>query len=182
MRAFLGISVSDELKRKILEIQKKFSDFDIKFVEPENLHFNLKFFREINDEQTEKLKKILEETAKKYEPFEIEIKGLGVFPSKTYIRVIWVGVKEGFNTITSMAESIQDSIESVGFLREEKFVPHLTLGRVRTARNKEELKSLIEELEDIEIGKMKVDAIRLFRSKLSQAGPVYDEVFGINLS
>jgi 2'-5' RNA ligase len=182
MRAFLGISIPDELKRKILEIQKKFSDFDIKFVEPENLHFNLKFFREINDEQTEKLKKILEETAKKYEPFEIEIKGLGVFPSKTYIRVIWVGVKEGFNTITSMAESIQDSIESVGFLREEKFVPHLTLGRVRTARNKEELKSLIEELEDIEIGKMKVDAIRLFRSKLSPHGPVYEEVFNVKLS
>jgi len=182
MRAFLGISVPDELKRKILEVQKKFSNFDIKFVEPENLHFNLKFFRDISDEQVEGLKKILEGIAQKYEPFEIEIKELGVFPSKNYIRVIWVGVKEGFNTITSMAESIQDSIETIGFLREEKFVPHLTLGRIRTARNKEELKILIEELENIEIGKMKVDAIRLFRSKLSPAGPVYDEVFNVKLS
>jgi 2'-5' RNA ligase len=182
MRAFLGISISDELKRKILEIQKEFSSFDIKFVEPENLHFNLKFFREISDEQVEELKKIIEEISKEYEPFEIEINGLGVFPSKNYIRVIWVGIKEGFNTITSMAESIQDSIESIGFLREEKFVPHLTIGRVRTARNKEELKNLIEELENIEIGKMKVDAIRLFRSKLSPVGPVYDEVFNVKLS
>jgi 2'-5' RNA ligase len=181
MRAFLGISISDELKHKILEIQKKFSDFDIKFVEPENLHFNLKFFREISDEQVEGLKKILEEITEKFEPFEIEIKGLGVFPNKNYIRVIWVGVKEGFNTITSMAESIQDSIESVGFLREEKFVPHLTLGRVRTARNKEELKRLVEESENIEIGKMKVDMIKLFRSKLSPHGPVYEEVFNIKI-
>jgi len=182
MRAFLGISIPDELKRKILEIQKKFSGFDIKFVEPENLHFNLKFFREISDEQVEGLKKILGEISKKYEPFEIEIKGLGVFPNKNYIRVVWTGVKEGFNAITSLAEAIQDSIESIGFLREEKFVPHLTLGRVRTARNKEELKILIEELENIEIGKMEVDTIKLFRSKLSPSGPVYEEVFGINLS
>lgn len=181
MRAFLGISISDELKHKILEIQKKFSDFDIKFVEPENLHFNLKFFREISDEQVEGLKKILEEITEKFEPFEIEIKGLGVFPNKNYIRVIWMGVKEGFNTITSMAESIQDSIETIGFLREEKFVPHLTLGRVRTARNKEELKNLVTDLENIEIGKMEVDAIRLFRSKLSPHGPVYEEVFKIEL-
>jgi 2'-5' RNA ligase len=182
MRAFLGVSIPGELKRKILEIQKKFSNFDIKFVEPENLHFNLKFFREINDEQAEKLKKILEEITKKYEPFEIEIRGLGVFPNKNYIRVVWVGVKEGFNEITSLAESMQNSIESIGFPREEKFVPHLTLGRVRTARNKEELKNLIEELENVEIGKMKVDTIRLLRSKLSPNGPVYDEVFDVKLS
>jgi len=181
MRAFLGISISDELKHKILEIQKKFSDFDIKFVEPENLHFNLKFFREISDEQVEGLKKILEEITEKFEPFEIEIKGLGVFPNKNYIRVIWVGVKEGFNTITTMAESIQDSIETIGFFREEKFVPHLTLGRVRTARNKEELKSLIEELENIEIGKMKVEEIKLFKSKLTPKGPIYEEHFCINI-
>lgn len=181
MRAFLGISISDELKHRILEIQKKFSGFDIKFVESENLHFNLKFFREINDEQVEKLKKILEEITEKFESFDIEIRGLGVFPNKNYIRVIWVGVKEGFNTITSMAESIQDSIETIGFLREEKFVPHLTLGRIRTARNKEELKRLVEELESIEIGRMKVDAIRLFRSKLSPLGPIYEEVFNVEI-
>lgn len=182
MRAFLGISISEELKRKILSVQKKFSNFDIKFVEPENLHFNLKFFREISDEEIGKLKQVLEQVTEKYEPFEIEIKGMGVFPNKNYIRVIWIGVKNGYNTITSLAESIQDSIEILGFLKEEKFVSHLTLGRVRTARNKNELRSLIEEFEDIEIGKMKVEEIKLFKSKLSPNGPVYEEVFNMKLN
>lgn len=181
MRAFLGISIPDDLKRKILEVQKKFSDFDIKFVEPENLHFNLKFFREIDGENIEKLRAILAEITKKYEPFEIEIRGLGVFPSKNYIRVVWIGVKEGFNTLTSLAEEIQDSIEALGFPKEEKFVPHLTLGRVRTARNKENLKKNVEELEDIEIGKMKIEDIKLFKSKLSSNGPIYEEVFNVKI-
>ena len=156
----MGISVSNELKQKISSIQENFSDFDIKFVEPENLHFNLRFFREISDQEIETLKQKLEEVIKKFEPFDIEMKGLGVFPNKNYIRVVWIGVKEGYNTIISIAESIEDSIESLGFPKEEKFVPHLTLGRIRTARNKMELRNLVEELENIDIGKMKIDILR----------------------
>jgi len=91
-----------------------------------------------------------------------------------------LGVKEGYNIITSLAEAIQDSIEVLGFLKEGKFIPHLTLGRVRTARNKSELIAFVEESKDIEIGKMKVDTIKLFKSKLSPTGPIYEEVFGIN--
>jgi len=181
MRAFLGISIPDDLKQKILSVQKKFSDFDIKFVEPENLHFNLKFFKEIDNDNIEKLRHILEETAKKYEPFDIEIKGLGVFPNKNYIRVVWISVKEGCNILVSLADEIHDSIESLGFLKEEKFVPHLTIGRVRTARNKENLKRFVEELQGTEIGKMKVNEIKLFQSKLSPNGPRYEEVFNIKL-
>jgi 2'-5' RNA ligase len=181
MRAFLGIEVPDELKKKILNIQNKFSKFDIKFVEPENLHFNLKFFGEIGDEEIEKIRHTLGEISEKFEPFEIEIKGIGAFPNENYIRVIWLGVKEGYNIITSLADNIQDSIEPLGFLKQGRFVPHLTLGRVRTARNKEDLRSLIEELKDVEIGRMKVDTIILFKSKLSPKGPIYEEVFHIKL-
>jgi 2'-5' RNA ligase len=181
MRAFLGISIPEDLKQKILAVQKKFSDFDIKFVEPENLHFNLKFFKELNNENIEKLRQILGEIVKKYESFEIEIKGLGVFPNKNYIRVVWIGVKEGCNTLVSLADEIQNSIESLGFLKEEKFVPHLTLGRIRSARNKEELKRLVEELEGMEIGKMEIGDIKLFQSKLSPNGPRYEEVFCVKL-
>ena len=181
MRAFLGISIPNELKHKILEVQRKFSDFDIKFVETENLHFNLKFFKEINDEEIEKLRRIVEEAFKKIGVFEIEIKGLGAFPNNNYIRVIWIGVKEGYNIITSLAESIQDSIEPLGFFKEEKFVPHLTLGRIRTARNKNELRALLEELKDADIGRMKVDSIKLFKSILSPNGPKYEEIFKVFL-
>ncbi len=181
MRAFLGIPISDELKPKILNIQKRFSNFDIKFVEPENLHFNLKFFKEIGEQEVEKLKQILQETSEKFEPFEIEIKGIGAFPSKNYIRVIWLGVKEGYNIIKILAETVQESIEVLGFLKEGKYIPHLTLGRVRSVRNKNELIALVEELRDKEIGRMKIDTIKLFKSKLSPSGPVYEEVFSVKL-
>ncbi len=181
MRAFLGISVPEALKPEILKVQEKFSEFDIKFVEPENLHFNLKFFREISDEGIEKLKAVLQDVCKGMKPFEVNVKGLGVFPSKSYIRVLWLGVKEGHDELVSLAENVLNSIESLGFFEDEKFVPHLTLGRVRIVRSKEDMISRINELEDLEIGRMKVEEIVLFQSKLSPSGPKYEEVFKVRL-
>lgn len=181
MRAFLGIPISDALKPKIVRIQDSFYNVDIKFVEKENLHFNLKFFREIDEEKLENIKKTLEDVCKQFEPFDIKISGVGAFPSKNYVRVIWIGVKDGYQILTSLAETIENALESMGFEKEEKFVPHLTLGRVRSGRNKNELLVLLRKLEDIEIGTMKIDKVVLFQSKLSPNGPIYEEVFNINL-
>jgi 2'-5' RNA ligase len=181
MRAFLGVSVPEELKPKMTYIQDRFELFDIKFVEKENLHFNLKFFREISDEKVEELKKILEDVCKGYQPFEIGISGVGAFPSRNYVRVIWLGVKDGYQALASLAERIENASESLGFETEEKFVPHLTLGRVRSGRNKNEMLTLLKELENVEIGKMKVDKVILFQSKLSPRGPAYEEVFSVKL-
>jgi len=181
MRVFLGIDIPNELKQKIIYVQNRFSDFDIKFVEPENLHFNLKFFGDIDEEKVEKLKEVLEKISKQFQPFEVNISGLGTFPSRNYIRVIWLGVKEGYQAFLSLSQTINNAIETLGFEKENRFVPHLTLGRVRSGRNKNELLVLIRKFEDIEIGKMKVNEIKLFQSKLSPSGPVYKEVFKIRL-
>ena len=181
MRAFLGISVPEELKPRIVSVQEKFSAFDVKFVESENLHFNLRFFREISDEQVEHFKKSLEEIAKQYKPFEIGISGVGAFSNKTFVRVLWLGVKEGYQTLASLAEKIENAAKSLGFESEEKFVPHLTLGRVRSGRNKDEMLALLKEVESAEIGKMQIKELKFVHSKLSRNGPIYEEVFCIKL-
>lgn len=181
MRAFLGIPVTDNLKPKIIKIQDRFSNFDIKLVESKNLHFNLKFFKELENEKVKKLKEILEKISTQFEPFEIEISGIGAFPSKNYIRVIWLGVKQGYPTFRSLAETIENALESLGFEKNGKFIPHLTLGRVRSGRNKNELLILLRKLEDIKIGRMKIDKMTFFQSKLSPKGPIYEEVFSVSI-
>ena len=110
MRAFLGISIPEELKPRIASIQDNFLDFDVKLVEQENLHFNLKFFKELRDDDVEKLKKLLNDVCKRFQPFSIKISGVGAFPSKNYIRVLWLGVKDGYQTLASLAETIENSL------------------------------------------------------------------------
>jgi 2'-5' RNA ligase len=180
MRAFLGIPIAQDLVSKVVNIQKKFSDFDIKMVEKDNFHFNLKFFRHIEEQKLGKIKEIVANVCEKFEKFDINMSGLGTFPSKTYIKVIWLGVKDGYNTMVSLSDMINQGLETE-FEKEKGFTPHLTIGRIRSGKNKEKLVKIRQELENIEIGTMNVDRIVLFESKLSPQGPVYKEVFSVKL-
>ena len=181
MRAFLVIEIPDELKPRILAVQDMLDDFDIKLVEGQNLHFNLKFLSEIDEEQIDKIKGTLERISGQFEPFEMEIKGIGAFPNKSYARVVWLGVTEGYQTLKAIADLIGNFLVNMGFEKEQQFVPHLTLGRVRSGRNKNELLVLLRKYENVEIGRMKVEKITLFQSKLSPKGPIYEKVFEANL-
>lgn len=182
MRAFLGIPTTQDVVPKIVRVQQKLSEFDIKFVEKDNFHFNIKFFREIEDEKIDQLKEIVSEACEKLEKFDINISGVSAFPSANYIRVIWLGVKDGYNEMVTLVNMINSGIETLGFEKEkQKFIPHLTLGRVRSGRNKEKMIAALKELEDIEIGMMKLEKVVLFQSKLSPKGPVYEEVFSVKL-
>jgi RNA 2',3'-cyclic 3'-phosphodiesterase len=180
MRAFLGISVPDELKNQIISMQKKLAGYDIKLVEPQNLHFNLKFFSEISDEDVAKLKLILNDACKKFKPFEIKISGIGAFPNPDYIRVAWVGVKDGREKLITLADAIQESVVPLGF-EKERFEPHLTLGRVRSGRDKDKLFETLKKLDEKEVGTMKVERVTLFQSKLGTNGPLYEEVFSTEI-
>ena len=56
-RVFLAIDIPKEISEKISEIQKflKKSNADVKWVPPENFHYNLKFFGYITQEAMEQI-------------------------------------------------------------------------------------------------------------------------------
>jgi RNA 2',3'-cyclic 3'-phosphodiesterase len=181
MRAFLGVPVPEALKEKIIQVQGMLSGFDVKFVETNNFHFNLKFFGELDEAKIPALKAAIDAACRDIRPFEIKIAGTGAFPNSNYIRVLWLGVKDGKEELVSLGEKVQRSVESLGYGAEERFVPHLTLDRVRSNRDNAAIASVMEKLKDSEIGVMKVDRLVLFRSVLGANGPIYEEVFAINL-
>ncbi len=181
MRTFIAVEVSEALKPKILAIQKKIeaSGADIKLVEPENIHYNLKFIGEIDDRTVEKTKKALSEIS--FPAFDVHIAGLGAFPSKTYIRVVWLGCRQGTQELTALASSVEEALAGIVPKDERPFTPHLTLGRVSGVKDKEALSKLMHDLENADIGKFRVDKLVLFQSQLSPKGPAYMPILTVNL-
>lgn len=176
MRIFIAVEIPGPVKEKISHIQQELKGEveKIKWVNPELLHFTLKFLGEISEEGLKKVKEITLQIARESKSFTLNIKGMGVFPSYSSPRVIWIGVDEGKEAIGKLAKKLDEELSKEGFIKEKReWIPHLTIGRVKFLREKEKLKELIHSREEIEIGEVKVENLSVIQSYLTPKCSIY---------
>ena len=95
--------------------------------------------------------------------------------------MIWIGI-EDTKSIEPVSNYINEELVDLGFKKDNRsFSPHITVGRVRTAKNKQELISVIQQFQKIEFGKQKISSIKLMKSVLTPKGPIYSVVKEITL-
>ncbi|PIN79668.1 RNA 2',3'-cyclic phosphodiesterase [Candidatus Woesearchaeota archaeon CG10_big_fil_rev_8_21_14_0_10_34_8] len=162
MRTFLSIKILDKLKDKIQLLQKRLLKDGIKLVEKNNLHITLKFLGEINEAKLKQTKELLKNI--KFKPFKIQLKDIGVFPNKNYVRVIWIDCKS--DELIYLGRQINTILKSL--FRPETFTAHLTIARVR---RKIDLKEFLEK--ECYIGEFECSSFELMKSELTPNGPVY---------
>ena len=177
IRAFLAIDLDDDLKPKINKIIKEFKQIDtkIKYVELTNLHLTLKFFGDIDTNGLKLLEDAIANVVSEFEPFKINISGCGSFPNNNHIKVIWVGIEDD-SILKDLHDKLDKEFARIGFDKDRKFSTHLTIGRMKSAKNKDKVKSTIEEFSNFEIGEMEVSQISLKKSTLTPRGPIYEDI------
>ena len=172
-RGFIAIDIDSFPKLVQFENEIRNLGANVKLVEPENIHITLKFLGDTNEEYADRIDEIMKDAVKDINPFEIKLKGAGVFPNQNYIKVMWIGIENG-EQIGKIVSKIDEKISELGFEKERRrFSAHLTIARVKSAKNKEKLLELIEKYRDIEFGSLKVDTIKLKKSELTPKGPIY---------
>jgi len=173
MRCFIAVDVPEEVKEKIRQVQQEFAGFDAKLVEKENLHFTLKFLGEINEEEIKSVSEKLSALANNFPPFSVLLSGMGAFPSLSYIRVVWIAaIADDF---ANLHKAVAETLENAG-KSEKEAVPHLTIARIRSARDKEIMARIIKRYEKESFGSMQVDKISLKKSTLTPRGPIYEDI------
>lgn len=177
IRAFLAVDLDDDLKPKINKLIREFKKTDarIKYVELANLHLTLKFFGDIDTDGLDLLEDAIADVISNYDSFKVKIRGCGAFPNTSRIKVIWVGIDDDA-LIRDLHDELDKQFQRLGFDRDRKFSTHLTIGRMKSAKNKNKVKSTIEEFGDVEIGEMEVTHISLKKSTLTPAGPIYEDL------
>ena len=126
-----------------------------------------------SDTIDEKIEQIIKDSVNGIGPFSIKLKGTGVFPNKNYIRIVWIGIKD-IEKLVTIAKNIDEKIAGLGFKKEKRgFSAHLTIGRVKTAKNKDVLLKKIENYSDFDFGIQEVKSIKLTKSDLTPKGPIY---------
>ncbi len=161
-RVFSAIDIEgEELLEELEEVRDRL-DLGFRPVEQEKMHVTLQFFQDIDEEEVEEVKKAMDRVSKK--PFKAEVSGVGVFPSKDYIRVVWAGVEK--NDLSDIHEQVSE--HGVEEDNDHDFKPHVTLMRVESLSREEKrkLRKMLDEFEKHKFGELTVDSIRLYRSEL----------------
>ena len=108
-------------------------------------HLTLAFLGEIPRERVEGIVERLRPIGPTVPPFDLEIAGVGAFPSAAAPRVVWVGVGRGREEVVRLAQRVRTALvdEWTGSVPEE-FVPHVTYFRVRSFEDRRAAYELLQ--------------------------------------
>ncbi len=177
MRVFIAVEISDvDILKKIQRFQENLQ-IDVKPTKINQIHFTLQFLGEIDEEKCEKVKDLLRTIT--FFQFNLSLKEVGGFPNLKNPRIIWIGTdKKGAEKLIKITNEIEMKLTSLGFEKNKKFKPHLTIFRVK--HKIDDISLQMKEYETIEFGTQIITKIKLKRSILSPKGPEYSDLLEIN--
>ncbi len=127
----------------------------------------------------------MERASQGISPFQLEFSDLGVFPDAKRPRVLWIGIGGEVEKLVVLQQRLEDALTPLGFARESRrFVPHLTLARLREGISSQERRSFGELViaSSFEV-KYVINAgsINLMRSQLTPTGAIYSRLAATGL-
>lgn len=181
VRAFLAVPLPEQLKEAIRDTQKDLQPRipEARWTRRENLHLTLHFFGEIEQETLEKLKVSMLSLSGCQRPSQVEVKGLGAFPNPHRPRVIWLGLKPRHG-LEQLHRNTRKCLRQAGLATDPRpFSPHLTIGRLRGG--KPDLTALFNSFRQEMIGRLPLDRLILYESRLRPDGAQHIPLLTVNL-
>ncbi len=147
---------------------------DVRWVNPASIHLTLKFLGNIEEGKVEEIAQGIQGGIRGVKSWSAAIRNMGAFPSLRNPRVVWIGIEDQGGQLVRLQNEIEKEMSKLGFEKEKRaFSPHLTLGRVRSPRGKDELAKYLLDKRERAFGEIRVDRIILFKSELRPSGAVY---------
>jgi RNA 2',3'-cyclic 3'-phosphodiesterase len=177
-RIFIAIKVNPEgeLLRMFSSLKAAFGAENIKWVDPANLHLTLEFLGDTEEKRIRVLSSMLKDSCAGLGEFDFNLTVTGVFKNFRDPRVLWAGIQSAERLI-QLNNIIAEGLKLDGFkIEERQFKPHLTLGRVKSVRDTDNLKTVLDRYRDNQFQIVHVNEVILFESILFQTGPLYKPI------
>ena len=169
----IRINISKQTAAFFNDIKFLLKDEKIKWVDPWNMHLTLFFLGDTEEKLIPEISEELKLELKGIRSFKLKCKKLGLFKNINNPRVLWFGLEEE-QELLELKLKVDNVIKSFGYrVENKKFVPHLTLGRVKFLKNKRLLESIVEKYKDQTIQEFEVGELIFYESKLTPKGSVY---------
>jgi RNA 2',3'-cyclic 3'-phosphodiesterase len=176
MRLFIAIELPDKRRGEIAQWMKSLAQaipdpqHRLRWVKEEQLHLTLKFLGETPEDQIPPLSSALKVVAAAHSRFPLSLAKVGHFGG----RVVWLGVDAGAEDAANLAQSIEESCDSLGFTRENRpFRPHLTLARSKMNPGTIRMANLPLPVAQKAFGPIPVSDVSLVQSTPTPKGSIY---------
>ena len=169
MRIFIAALLPEDIRLNLNEYVAKLKpSFEgVKWERDEKLHVTLKFLGEVNEATVNDISEDLETLCRKHSPFKMEVARLGGFPDLEKPRVLYIGLSPN-EELSALQSEIEEGLIPFGFEKEKhRFIPHVTIGRVKRRLG---IQSAVPMAEKVEF---EINKIGVIKSKLEPKGSVY---------
>jgi RNA 2',3'-cyclic 3'-phosphodiesterase len=178
VRTFTAIEVWPEIRERAKTIINRLKDTTAKvtWARPDQMHLTMNFLGDVEMNEIPAVCRAVSDAVRTFTPFDVEMAGIGVFPSYENPRTIWLGVSDGSDRLVELHSALEGTLASLGCRVEaRRFRPHLTLGRVRSLpKGPGQLAGLLKQHAEFEAGPMMVSEVTVFASDLGRNGPTYE--------
>lgn len=138
----------------------------------DNQHVTLKFLGSTPEDRLSAVKDACRVVAASHAPATVSLSDVGAFPSRSRVRVLWVGLADDTSLLTKIAADLDQAFEPLGYPTESRaFTSHLTLCRFKIPVP---LKGGLPEIDTSQLQPFTIDSVELFRSHLSPKGARYE--------
>ena len=191
MRLFIGIELDDAVRAAAARasetlrrrLARTVRALEARWVLAENLHVTVWFIGEVDDERAAAVRAALQ--APLATPsFTLSLSGFGAFPPSGPPRVFWVGLRAGAKAAVGIYGEIAQRMTALGFEAERRgYTPHVTIARVKDAPRGRS-RAIRETLAATAVrpGSCRIEAVTLFRSRLSPRGASYEPLLRVPLA
>ena len=178
VRTFTAVEVWPEIRERAKSLIKRLEDTTAKvtWAKADQMHLTMNFLGDVEMNEIPAVCRAVSDAVRSFAPFDVEMAGVGVFPSYENPRTIWLGVTDGSEQLVALHAALEDSLAKLGCRVEaRRFRPHLTLGRVRSLpKGAGQLAGSLKQHAEFEAGPMMVSEVTVFSSDLGRNGPTYE--------
>ncbi len=163
MRLFIAIDLPGGVKEYLFKLQALLPKSAMSLTH--DFHLTLKFLGSCDEARRKKVEEQLRQIS--FQPFEARLENLGTFGGRAP-RVVWVGIKVPAGLFEAVSD-IERRMEKLGFPKENKWAPHITLARIKFTPRPQEFLVKVKTMA-VQSLRFPVSQFHLFESQLLPEG------------
>ena len=177
-RTFIAIPLPDSIGQKLGRLQADLAPEvpGCRWTASKPFHMTLAFLGDVRNSHLNEVCRAVTSAVEPFEPFDVQIEGVGTFPNPRKPRVIWAGLTAPDpRPLSDLRAAVVQAATGAGYRPDDpRFHPHVTLGRIKSERAGGcDLTQLLERHRDWSGGSFTVVEVVTFASTLDSRGASY---------